>query len=67
LSGALLVYGKPDGLAIDLQARSGMLVAEGAVRPPVIIEPEKPVQLGVGLDLVALALQVDFLGFHGAP
>ncbi len=66
-SGASLVDGKPDGLAIDLQGRAGMLIAEGAVRPPLIVEPEERLQLGVGLDLGAVALQVGLLGFHGAP
>ena len=32
--GASLVEGKPDGLAIDLEGRAGMLVAKGAVRAP---------------------------------
>jgi hypothetical protein len=27
-----------------------MLIAEGAVRPPLIVEPEERLQLGVGLD-----------------
>jgi len=44
------VIGKPDALAIDLEGRARMLVAEGAVRAPLIAEPEERVQLGVRLD-----------------
>jgi len=65
--GASLVDGKPDALAIDLEGRAGMLVAEGAVRPPLIVEPEERVQLGVGLDLGAVALHLDLLVLCGAP
>ena len=66
-SGASLVDGKPDGLAIDLEGRAGLLVAEGAVRPPLIVEGEERLQLGVGLDLGAVALHEDLLVVHGAP
>ena len=44
-----------------------MLDAEGAVRPALIVEAEERLQLGVGLDLGAVALQVDLLLLHGAP
>lgn len=46
---------------------AGLLVAEGAVRPPFSLVPEDRLQLGVGLDLGAVALHVDVLVFYGAP
>jgi hypothetical protein len=49
--GLYLLDVEPDGLAMDLERCAWIPVAEGAVRPRLILEPEKRLQPGVGLDL----------------
>jgi hypothetical protein len=39
----------------------------GAVRPALVIEPEEGLQVGICLDLGAVALQVDFVVFDRLP
>ena len=43
----------------------GIGVAEGAVGPPVIVEAEEGLEVGVGLDLGLIALEVDLVVFDG--
>jgi hypothetical protein len=62
-----LVDGKRDKLAVDFHRGHGRCVAEGAVRPALVIEPEEGLQVGICLDLGAVALQVDFVVFDLPP
>src|SRR5208337_3524289 len=62
-----LVDGDRFGPAVDLHRGQWVCVAEGAVWPVLVVEPEVGFHVGVGFDLGAVALQVDLLVFHGAP
>ncbi len=58
LIGASLVDGKRDRLSIDFQRCLRNSHAEGAVRMLLVIESEEGFEIGIGVDLRALALQV---------
>lgn len=42
---------------MDLEGRAGVMLPESAVRPLRVLKPDERLQLGIGLDLGAAAIQ----------